>query len=305
MCSASEPRRTEPSFRQAQAWTPCSASIKFSRPELTQVTSANSRFEPVTGRRSYTCHGSSPGSCRGASAWRDSSPSASTSSPSCVRRPGRAGRRCSGSGRQRRRRRARSRGCCSTLPTTIPSASGATRSARCAPSGRTSGPRPSTRWVGRARSRYAFTWTQRVPRLEAVEAHEDLDDAPISERDVVADGVELSIEGHRCPARPAARIVGLGRDVGLAADAMARPNLGRRPLETGRGLGLRGQWVCFQAERRDALRHAAQATPRRCRNEAKEQCSATRPGSSHERVRPLHRACCRTRHDRDELSAAV
>jgi hypothetical protein len=156
-----------------------------------------------------------------------------------------------------------------------------------------------------ARSRYAFTWTQRVPRLEAVEAHEDLDDAPISERDVVADGVELSIEGHRCPARPAARIVGLGRAVGLAADAMARPNLGRRPLETGRGLGLRGQWVGFQTERRDALRHAAQATPRRCRNEAKEQCSATRPGSSHERVRPLHRACCRTRHDRDELSAAV
>jgi hypothetical protein len=61
--------------------------------------------------------------------------------------------------------------------------------------------------------------------LEAVEADEDVDNAHISEREVVADGVELPIEAHRVSARPAARVLRLRHAVRLAADAVSGPDV--------------------------------------------------------------------------------
>jgi hypothetical protein len=90
--------------------------------------------------------------------------------------------------------------------------------------------------------------------LEAVETDEDLDDTRISERDVVADGVKLSIEAHHFCAPAAARIVRLGHVVRFAADAVPRPDLRRRPFESGRSLGLRCERVGLQKQpRRDEV----------------------------------------------------
>ena len=72
--------------------------------------------------------------------------------------------------------------------------------------------------------------------VETVKADEHVNDARVREADVVANGVELPVEGHRLFASAAAGKLGSASPVRLAAELVPLADLAGGPLKASRRL---------------------------------------------------------------------